>query len=76
MYDMYEEAGFTVKTEGATRLINSDAESRDEVDEIIETNVPADSRRQADQKSLMDFSTNQRANRTGIARITSHHPLE
>lgn len=39
MYDFYDEAGFYVETEGATRSINSDGENRDEVDEIIATNV-------------------------------------
>jgi DNA adenine methylase len=42
-FEMYEDAGFYVGTEGATRAINSDADSRDEVDEVIATNVaPAD----------------------------------
>ena len=43
-FEMYEEAGFYVETEGATRAINSDADSRDEVEEIVATNVPPDRR--------------------------------
>lgn len=42
MFDRYDDAGFTVETEGATRSINSDETARGEVDEIIATNVPAD----------------------------------
>ncbi|WP_436933904.1 DNA adenine methylase [Halovenus marina] len=42
MYDRYDDAGFFVEREGATRAINSDAANRDEVDEIIATNVPPD----------------------------------
>jgi DNA adenine methylase len=56
MYDMYDEAGFFVEKEGATRAINSDAENRDEVDEIVATNVPLDDRRGELQKGLTDFS--------------------
>lgn len=55
MYDLYEEAGFYVDTEGATRAINSDADNRDEVDEIIATNVPPDRRQESGQRSLADF---------------------
>lgn len=55
MYDMYKEAGFSVEIEGATRAINSDAENRDEVDEIIATNVPTEERQSAGQQSLVDF---------------------
>jgi DNA adenine methylase len=40
LYDMYDDAGFTVKVEGATRSINSDSDNRGEVDEIIATNIP------------------------------------
>jgi len=40
MYEPYAEAGFSVDIEGATRAINSDAGNRDEVDEIVATNVP------------------------------------
>jgi DNA adenine methylase len=39
MAEMYDDAGFYVDIEGATRSINSDADNRDEVDEIIATNV-------------------------------------
>lgn len=55
MYDMYDEAGFDVGVEGATRAINSDAENRDEVDEIIATNIPESQRQQAGQQSIVDF---------------------
>jgi DNA adenine methylase len=55
LYDAYDEAGFFVDREGATRAINSDAGARGEVDEIIATNVPPE-RRQADpQASLGEF---------------------
>ncbi|WP_416838749.1 DNA adenine methylase [Haloferax sp. DFSO52] len=39
MADLYKEAGFDVGIEGARRVINSDATSRGEVDEIIATNA-------------------------------------
>lgn len=55
MYEMYDEAGFYVEVEGATRAINSDAENRDEVDEIIATNIPPEERRRAGQQGLVDF---------------------
>lgn len=55
MYDLYDEAGFSVEMEGATRAINSDGENRDEVDEIIATNVPVDERQDAGQQSLVDY---------------------
>jgi DNA adenine methylase len=55
LFEMYDEAGFNVEIEGATRAINSDAENRDEVDEIIATNVPPDDRQGRNQKSLVDF---------------------
>jgi DNA adenine methylase len=55
MYDMYDEAGFSVEIEEATRAINSDGENRDEVDEIIATNIPEDERRGRLQKGLTDF---------------------
>ena len=55
-YDMYEEAGFSVEIEGATRAINSDAGNRDEVDEIIATNVPKKERQDTvGQASLGDY---------------------
>jgi DNA adenine methylase len=56
MYDRYREAGLDVETEGATRAINSDADNRDQVDEIIATTVPEDERRGSTQAGLADFS--------------------
>ena len=44
MHDRYESRGFSVELEGATRAINSDPDNRDEVDEIVATNVPATTR--------------------------------
>jgi DNA adenine methylase len=55
MHDMYEEAGFYVEVEGATRYINSDEENRGEVDEIIATNIPPEKRRKAGQQGLTEF---------------------
>lgn len=55
MYEMYSDAGFHVEVEGATRAINSDAENRDEVNEIIATNVSTKERRQTGQQGLADF---------------------
>lgn len=55
MYDMYDNAGFHVEIEGATRVINSDGENRDEVDEIIATNVSESDRQEAGQKSIAEF---------------------
>lgn len=55
MYEMYDEAGFYVEVEGATRAINSDAENRDEVDEIIATNIPPEERQRVGQQGLADF---------------------
>ncbi|QLH83188.1 DNA adenine methylase [Halosimplex pelagicum] len=54
-YDRYDEAGFFVEREGATRAINSDASSRGEVDEIVATNVPEGERRGPDQRALDDY---------------------
>ncbi|WP_436925081.1 DNA adenine methylase [Halosimplex amylolyticum] len=54
-YDRYDEAGFSVEREGATRAINSDASSRGEVDEIVATNVPSGERHGPDQSSLGEF---------------------
>lgn len=54
-YDMYDEAGFLVEIEGATRAINSDAENRDEVDEIIATNVATEERQTVGQMGITDF---------------------
>ncbi|GGC71493.1 DNA adenine methylase [Haloferax sulfurifontis] len=55
MYEMYDEAGFHVEVEGATRAINSDADNRDEVDEIIATNVLPKQRKNVGQQGLSDF---------------------
>jgi DNA adenine methylase len=55
MYEMYDGADFYVEVEGATRAINSDADNRGEVDEIIATNVPTKQRRRAGQQGLTDF---------------------
>jgi len=55
MYEPCVEAGFRVDIEGATRAINSDAGNRDEVDEIVATNVPPTERRAAGQRDLADF---------------------
>jgi DNA adenine methylase len=55
MYEMYENAGFRVEIEGATRSINSDGENRDEVDEIVATNIPPEERRQVGQQGLADY---------------------
>jgi DNA adenine methylase len=52
MFEMYDEAGFHVETEGATRAINSDADNRDKVDEIIATNVAPDERGDRGQMTL------------------------
>jgi len=56
MYEMYDDAGFNVGVEGATRAINSDGENRDEVEEIIATNVSPEERQRAGQQGLADFS--------------------
>jgi DNA adenine methylase len=55
MYDLYEEAGFEVDIEGATRAINSDATNRDEVDEIVATNVSEQARSEGGQQAITDF---------------------
>jgi len=55
MYDMYDDAGFNVEIEGATRTINSDGQGRDEVDEIIATNVPDSAQQEVGQKNIGDF---------------------
>lgn len=54
-YEMYDDAGFYVETEGATRAINSDADNRGEVDEIIATNVPPADRTDRGQRTLEGF---------------------
>ncbi|MDS0277370.1 DNA adenine methylase [Halomicroarcula sp. S1AR25-4] len=55
MYEMYDDAGFHVEKEGATRSINSDETARGEVDEIIATNVPENEREETGQASIADF---------------------
>ena len=55
MYDRYADAGFFVDREGATRAINSDADGRDEVDEIVATNVPPGERATVGQRELSGF---------------------
>jgi len=55
MYEPYAEAGFLVDHEDATRAINSDADGRDEVDEIVATNVPRNEREAAGQRELSGF---------------------
>jgi len=55
MYDFYDEAGFYVDTEGATRSINSDGDNRGEVDEIIATTVPPEDRQKHGVQTLNDF---------------------
>lgn len=56
MYELYDDAGFFVEREGATRSINSDETARGEVNEIIATNVPENERQTTiDQASLVDF---------------------
>jgi len=55
MYEPYAEAGFSVDIEGATRAINSDAGNRDEVDEIVATNVPPVRARADGQRDLAEF---------------------
>jgi DNA adenine methylase len=52
MFEMYDDAGFYVEVEGATRAINSDADNRDEVDEVIATNVPPEKRGDRGQMKL------------------------
>jgi DNA adenine methylase len=55
LFDMYDNEGFYVETEGATRAINSDADNRDEVDEIIATNISRKKRQVAGQQELAEF---------------------
>ncbi|MEA5386200.1 Dam family site-specific DNA-(adenine-N6)-methyltransferase [Haloarculaceae archaeon H-GB11] len=55
MFEMYDDAGFHVETEGATRAINSDADNRDEVDEIIATNVTPEDRGDRGQMKLGNY---------------------
>lgn len=55
MFEMYDVASFHVETEGATRAINSDADNRDEVDEIIATNVAPEERGDRGQMKLENY---------------------
>jgi DNA adenine methylase len=55
MFDLYDEAGFIVEREGATRSINSDETARGEVDEIIATNVSESDRQNPPQRSMVDY---------------------
>ncbi|WP_135819779.1 DNA adenine methylase [Halostella litorea] len=55
MYELYDDAGFAVEKEGATRSINSDETARGEVDEIVATNVPEGERGEQGQASIADF---------------------
>lgn len=55
LYDMYDKVGFEVKTEGATRAINSDGDNRGEVQEIIATNVPPTEQQTVGQQGLAEF---------------------
>lgn len=55
MYEPYDDAGFHVERVGATRSINSDETARDEVDEILATNVPEGEREGRGQASIADF---------------------
>jgi len=55
MFNIYDDAGFYVETEGATRAINSDAGNRDEVDEIIATNVAPEDRGGREQMRLGNY---------------------
>ena len=52
--DLYDEAGFHVDLVGARRAINSDADERGKVDEILATTVPPDERERG-QRELADF---------------------
>jgi len=54
-FELYDEAGFDVEREGATRSINSDESARGEVDEIIATNVGRERRGRPGQASIGDF---------------------
>lgn len=55
MFEMYDDAGFHVQTEGATRAINSDDDNRDEIDEIIATNVAPGERWNRGQMKLGNY---------------------
>jgi len=55
MYDRYEAAGLFVDRVGATRAINSDADARGEVNEVIAATTPPDARRGRSQRSLSEY---------------------
>ena len=55
MYEPYADAGFRVDREDAARAINSDADGRDAVDEIVATNVPPERRSDGGQRELSGF---------------------
>jgi len=55
MYDRYDEAGLHVDRVGATRSINSDADNRGEVDEVIATTVPPADRQDYGDTTLGEF---------------------
>ena len=55
MYEPYANAGFDVDTVAAARAINSDANNRDAVDEVVATSVPPAERRGPDQQTLSGF---------------------
>jgi len=55
MYEPYADAGFRVDREDGTRAINSDADGRDAVDEIVATNVPPERCRDERQRELSGF---------------------
>ena len=55
MYEPYADAGFRVDREDGTRAINSDADGRDAVDEVVATNVPPGRRRDGGQRELSGF---------------------
>jgi DNA adenine methylase len=55
MYELYDEAGVDVGIGEAPRAINSDAGKRDDVAEIIATNVPDDERRGTGQQGSTNF---------------------
>ncbi len=56
MFEMYDDAGFYVETEGATRAINSDADNPDKVKEIIATNLSKKEQRGSNQQKLGEYS--------------------
>jgi DNA adenine methylase len=54
-HDLYDEAGFHVDLVGARRAINSDADERGEVDEIVATTVPPEERGAVGQREMADL---------------------